>query len=130
MTILTPGTQKVRRDAFEGKRGDGHRRDRWICRPDPARIAVQADDPTLPGVAGLVDFGEFLEKEGVDRKLRQRFWRLKDGKSMVYGMENQLRVLIDAIAAGAGRVFDLEHLAADPLFARLAGGVVSSIDTR
>jgi hypothetical protein len=44
-------------------------------------------------------------------------------------MEAQLRLLLDANVAGEARVFGLESLAPDPLFVRLAGGVVPSIDT-
>jgi hypothetical protein len=44
-------------------------------------------------------------------------------------METQLRLLLDANIAGEARVFGLESLAPDPLFVRLAGGVVPSIDT-
>lgn len=44
-------------------------------------------------------------------------------------MDAQLRLLLDANVAGEARVFGLESLAADPLFVRLAGGVVPSIDT-
>ena len=38
-------------------------------------------------------------------------------------------MLLDANVVGEARVFGLESLAADPLFVRLAGGVVPSIDT-
>jgi hypothetical protein len=44
-------------------------------------------------------------------------------------MAAQMRLLIDAFAAGEERVFGLEALAADPLFVRLAGGVIPSLDT-
>jgi hypothetical protein len=44
-------------------------------------------------------------------------------------MGAQMRLLMDAFAVGEARVFGLESLAADPLFVRLAGGVVPSIDT-
>jgi hypothetical protein len=57
------------------------------------------------------------------------FYRLKKGRLVVYPMEAQLRLLLDANVAGEGRVFGLESLAADPLFVHLAGGVVPSIDT-
>jgi hypothetical protein len=48
---------------------------------------------------------------------------------VVYGMPEQMRLLIDAFVAGEQRVFGLEALAGDPLFAWLAGGVVPSLDT-
>jgi len=122
-------TRKVRRDVTGGKRGDGHLRTRRICRPDARRFKTRADERNLTGVAGLVSFGGFLRELGVDRELRQRFRRLKASRLVVYPMETQLRLLLDAAVAGVGRVFGLESLAADPLFVHLAGGVVPSIDT-
>ena len=128
-TFPTPSTQKVRRDALGGKRADGHRRTRPIRRPDPHRLRLGAPDPSLTGVAGLVPFGAFLADEGIDRALHDAFHSLKDARSVVYPMAAQLRLLMDAFAAGEARVFGLEALAADPLFVRLAGGVVPSLDT-
>jgi Transposase DDE domain group 1 len=83
----------------------------------------------LTGVAGLASFGVFCQERGVDAELQRLFWRLKDGPMVVYPMETQLRLLLDANVAGEHRVFGLESLAPDPLFVRLAGGVVPSIDT-
>jgi len=40
-----------------------------------------------------------------------------------------MQLFIDAIVAGASRVFGLETFAADPVFRHLAGGAVPSIDT-
>lgn len=37
--------------------------------------------------------------------------------------------MLDGVAVGAHRLFEFEALAADPLFVRLAGGIVSSLDT-
>jgi hypothetical protein len=79
-------------------------------------------------MAGLARFGAFLRERGVDRALRE-FRSLKSHGGTVYPMDAQLRLLLDAHAAGETRVFGIEALAADPLFARLAGGVVPSIDT-
>jgi hypothetical protein len=124
-------TRKVRRDTTGGKRGDGHalqdagRRRR---RPDPCAIRVRADDPSVTSVAGLVGFGTFLRRLGVDAALRAHFDGLKSHPRVVYPMHAQLRLLIDAVAAGETRVFGLESLAADPLFVTLAGGAVPSID--
>lgn len=39
-------------------------------------------------------------------------------------------MLVDAFVAGVDRVIGLELLAAEPLLARLSGGVVPSLDTR
>ena len=48
---------------------------------------------------------------------------------VVYPMETQMRLLIDAGALGEHRVFGVEALSADPLFVHLCGGVVPSLDT-
>lgn len=112
-----------------GKRGDGHRRDRRVRRADPTRIHQGQPDSTLTGVAGLASFGTFCRREGVDAEFRRHFYRLKSGTRVIYPMEAQLRLLLDANVAGEPRVFGLESLAADPLFVRLAGDVVPSIDT-
>jgi Transposase DDE domain group 1 len=126
----TTSIHKVRRDALGGKRGDGHRRlGHRRVRPDPRRIHSGQGDPSLTGCGGLVQFGTFLRQQGIDDGLKQRFERLKDGALVVYPMPAQLRLLIDAAAIGEDRVFGLESWAADPLFVRLAGGVIPSLDT-
>ncbi len=66
---------------------------------------------------------------GVDTALREQFSRLKAGALVVYPMQAQLRLLMDAAAIGEARVFGVEALSADPLFVHLAGGVVPSLDT-
>jgi hypothetical protein len=126
---LAPSTRKVRRDVVGGKRGDGHQR--LYCprsRPDCRGIRVAATSERLTDVAGLVGFGQFLSERGVDGELK-RFARLKSGLAVVYEMPDQIRLFIDAQLAGESRVLGLEALAADPLFVRLAGGCVPSIDT-
>jgi hypothetical protein len=128
-TTSAASIHKVRRDVRGGKRGDGDRRHQRIRRADPTRIHPGRPDATLTGVAGLASFGVFCRDEGVDAELRRHFFRLKGGRLVVYPMEAQLRLLLDANVAGEARVFGLESLAADPLFVRLAGGVVPSIDT-
>jgi hypothetical protein len=80
-------------------------------------------------VAGLVGFGVYLRRLGIDRELHAHFDRLKSGNGVVYPMGTQLRLLTDAFAVGETRVFGVEGLAADPVFLYLAGGVVPSIDT-
>lgn len=120
---------KVRRDVLGGKRGDGDKRSERIRRPDPSVIRVGAPDESLTTVAGLVAFGQYTRQLGLERQLRQLFFDMKDGPLVVYPMEAQLRMLIDANVVGETRVFGLEALAADPLFVRIAGGVVPSIDT-
>ena len=119
----------MRRDVRGGKRGDGDRRHERIRRADPTRIHRGQDDATLTGVAGLASFGSFCRRKGIDAELRRLFFRLKSSIMVVYPMEAQLRLLLDANVVGEARVFGLESLAADPLFVRLAGGVVPSIDT-
>ena len=125
----TPGTKKVRRDSLGGKRGDGDRRFCRIRRPDPRKLHLGRPDPGLTGYGGLARFGSFLRDLGVDASLRDLFFRLKSSALVVYPMEAQLRLLIDAAAAGEQRVFGVEALASDPLFVHVAGGVVPSIDT-
>lgn len=126
---LAPGTSKVRRDFGGGKRGDGNNRTRRVRRPDPTRVARGAPDPNLTGVAGLVSYGAFVRRLGVDARLAHDFARLKDSSRAIYSMPAQMRLLMDAFAAGEGRVLGLEALACDPLFVHLAGGVVPSLDT-
>ncbi|MEB2310427.1 MAG: IS1380 family transposase [Polyangiaceae bacterium] len=122
-------SEKVRRDRLGGKRGGGNRRSARIRRPRASAICAGRPDPTLTGVAGLVPFGVYLEKIGLDAQLRATFFEMKDGPTVIYPMEAQLRMLIDANVVGEQRVFGLEALASDPLFVELAGGVVPSIDT-
>ena len=129
VTFQTQSTHKVRRDITGGKRGTGNQRSRRVRRADPRRIRTGKADPSLTGVAGLVAFGIFLRSINVDRELRELFFRLKDGASVIYPMEAQLRMLIDLFVLGEQRVFGLEAAAADPLFVLLAGGTVPSIDT-
>jgi len=126
---ITPSTHKVRRDAVGGKRGDGHRRTQRVRRADARTISKGRSDPTLTAYAGLAPFGAWMRNEGIDADLRRLFFRLKSGARVIYPMEAQLRLLIDASFAGEDRVFGLEGLAADRLVVHLAGGVVPSIDT-
>jgi len=128
-TPITPSTQKVRRDAVGGKRADGHLRTRRIRRADPRNISIGRSDPTLTAYAGLAPFGAWMRREGIDDDLHRLFFRLKSSPLVVYPMEAQLRLLIDASFAGEDRVFGLEGLSADRLFVQLAGGVVPSLDT-
>ena len=122
-------SKKVRRDFAGGKRADGRQRKRRIVRPDPQTIRVRASGENLSGVGGLLLLGGFLRRIGLDAQLRERFERLKADPRTIYPMAWQMRLLIDAFAAGEDRVFGLESLATDPLFVALAGGVVPSLDT-
>lgn len=122
----------MRRIYSGGKRGDGHRLQqqlRRVRRPDPAVFRLGPSDPNLTGVAGLVGFGVYLRKIGLDRQLHELFGALKTSPQVVYPMGAQLRLLLDAFAVGETRVFGVEGLASDPLFVQLAGGVIPSIDT-
>jgi hypothetical protein len=125
----TPSTRKVRRDVTGGKRADGQHRTEQVRRPDPRALRTRTTEQPLTGVAGLVSFGAFLRNLGVDAELRQQFTALKGDPNVIYPMEAQMRLLLDASAVGIDRVFGLEALAADPLFEHLAGGVVPSLDT-
>jgi hypothetical protein len=135
MKTQEPGTtsiHKVRRDVSGGKRGMGwalQAAGKRVRRADPARVHSGPPDGSLTGVAGLVGFGQFLRELGFDWELRQLFADMKRGPMVVYPMPEQLRLLVDANAAGEQRVFGLEALATDPLFVHLAGGTVPSIDT-
>jgi hypothetical protein len=131
-TTNAASIHKVRRDAAGGKRGIGRqlqREGRRIRRRDPRRIGGGPADGSLTGVAGLVGFGNHLRSIGVDWELKRLFADMKNGRGVVYPMPEQIRLLIDANAAGEQRVFGLEALACDPLFVHLAGGSVPSIDT-
>lgn len=75
-----------------------------------------------------MSFNAFVQSDGLGRRLRRDFGHLKKGRGVVYPMHTQMQLLLDASVAGARRVFDFEALAADPLFAHLAGGAVPSID--
>ena len=124
-----PSTRKVRRDYAGGKRGNGQVQRRRVRRPDPGTLRTGKADPNLTAVAGLVPYAKWLRDIGLDRELSVRFRGLKEDPRVVYPMQTQMRLLMDAFAVGETRVFGLEALAADPLFVRLAGGVVPSIDT-
>lgn len=91
-------------------------------------MCIRATEKNLTGTAGLVPVGAFIRDLGIDRRLRS-FNRLKTGKSVIYSMATQMRMLIDVAVAGEERVFGLESLSADPLFVHLCGGVVPSLDT-
>lgn len=122
----------MRRIYSGGKRGQGRRLQqqlRRIRRPDPAVFQLGRPDPNLTGVAGLVDFGVYLRKIGLDQQLHEMFGALKSSPRVVYPMGAQLRLLLDAFAVGERRVFGVEGLASDPLFVHLAGGTIPSIDT-
>ncbi len=131
-TASAPATGKVRRRALGGKSADGRklqREGRRIRRADVRRIPVGAPDPRVTGVAGLVAFNAFTQELGLGRELARDFSRLKRGRQVVYPMAAQMQLFIDALVAGAPRVFGLEVLASDPVFRHLAGGSVPSIDT-
>ena len=127
-----PSTQKVRRRAAGGKPAGGHelqRQGRKVRRADPRGVALGRTDPKVTGIGGLAAFNAFTRALGLDRELGRGFDHLKTGRSVVYPMSAQMQLVLDAAVCGAGRVFGLEALAADPLFAHLAGGTVPSVDT-
>src|SRR5580704_16200938 len=130
-TMTTPRTRKVRRRSAGGKPSRGwelQRAGRKVRRADVRNLRIGQTDARLTTVGGLVSFNVFAREQGLPGELRRRFGRLKVGASVVYPMSAQMRLLVDASVAGAQRVFDLEMLAADPLFVHLAGGSMPSID--
>jgi hypothetical protein len=130
-TPNAPGTQKVRRATLGSKRAPGwdwQASGRRVRRADVRELKRGADDPSLSGVGGLVDFNAFAQREGLGRQLARDFGHLKTGKQVVYPMHTQIQLLIDAAVVGARRVIDFEWLANDPLFEHLAGGAVPSVD--
>lgn len=122
-------SHKVRRDLLGGRRGQGLTCRTRISRPDARRIQLGPDDPSLSSFGGLVAFNALLEECGVAASLQKVCAPLKTGRTVVYPMATQVRLLLDLLLAGGHRVFDLEHLAADPLFVLLAGGRVCCLDT-
>jgi hypothetical protein len=130
-TSDTPRTRKVRRRSAGGKpsRGwDMQRAGRKIRRADVRNLRIGAPDARLTTVGGLVSFNAFVREQGLHRELARRFGHLKTGRGVVYPMGAQMQLMLDMSVAGGQRVFDLEMLAADPLFVHLAGGSVPSID--
>jgi hypothetical protein len=130
-TTNTLRTQKVRRRSAGGKPARGwelQRAGRKIRRADVRKLRMGRTDAKLTTVGGLVSFNAFAREQGLPGELRRRFGHLKTGGSVVYPIGAQMQLLIDASVAGAQRVFDLEMLAADPLFVHLAGGSMPSID--
>lgn len=119
----------VRRDLVGGRRGQGLRDRRPVRRPDARRIVLGPHDPSLSSFGGLVSFNAFLEQCGIAQSLRSLCKSLKTGRSVVYPMEAQVRLLLDLFVVGGTRVFDLEYLASDPLFVYLAGGRMCCLDT-
>ncbi len=128
-TNTTTSTSKVRRDVIGGKRGAGNLLSRRIRRPDARKISLGRTRAMLTGHAGLVPFGAFVRELGLDAELENKLGHLKRGRGVVYPMGAELRLLLDAHLAGETRVLGVESLAADPLFVRLSGGTVPSIDT-
>ena len=130
MMIPATSTREVRRDALEGQRAQGHELQlrHVVRRADPTRIATDATDASLTGCAGRVGFGQWVRRVGAEAELQRHFGHLKKGPMVVYPMVAQMRLLMDLQVVGRARVFGLEAMAADPLFVRLAGGHVPSID--
>jgi len=130
-TSDTPRTRKVRRRSAGGKPARGwelQREGRKVRRADVRKLHIGQPDARLTTVGGLVSFNAFVRDLGLHRELTRRFGHLKTGRGVVYPMGAQMQLLLDMSVAGGQRVFDLEMLAADPLFVHLAGGSVPSID--
>jgi hypothetical protein len=130
-TTSTPRTRKVRRRGAGGKPARGwelQRVGRKIRRADVRKLHIGEPDAKLTTVGGLVSFNAFVRELGLHRELARRFGHLKQRRGVVYPMGAQMQLLMDLSVSGGQRVFDLEMLAADPLFVHLAGGSVPSID--
>lgn len=129
-STITPGTHKVRRSSLGSKRASGHsiQGHHRARRADPKKIHTGTPDRSLTGYGGLIDFARFTQSIGLEREFARVFGELKLGPWVVYTMPFMLRLLVDVFIAGGTRLFDLEHFAADPVFQRLAGGFVPSID--
>jgi hypothetical protein len=130
-TTSTPRTRKVRRRSAGGKPSRGwelQRSGRKVRRADVRKLRIGVPDARLTTVGGLVSFNAFVREQGLHRELARRFGHLKTGGGVVYPMGAQMQLMLDMSVAGGQRVFDLEMLAADPLFVHLAGGSVPSID--
>ena len=128
----SPFTQKVRRSALGAPRAPGRKwqqQGKRVKRPDPRRWVRGAPAPNLTAVGGLAEFAAFCRTEGIEEQLSEQFGAMKTGPGVVYPMEAQMRLLIDAAMVGIPRVFGLEGMACDPLFTLLAGGAIPSIDT-
>ncbi len=121
-------TPRVRRELAGGKRPLGHRTPQPVRRPDPRRFSIEPTDAPLTAFSGLVGFGVFLRKIGIDRELHDAFDPLKPSRLTVYSMGDVLRLIIDAQVLGRSRVFAIEALAGDALFTALAGGQIPSVD--
>lgn len=127
-SLPTPSSV-VRRDFVGGRRGQGLRDRRRVRRPDPRRIVLGPRDPSLSSLGGLVAFNSLIDDLGVGASLRSLCAPLKTGRTVVYPMETQVRLLLDLFVVGGTRLFDLEYLASDPLFVHLAGGRLCCLDT-
>lgn len=125
----TSPSSVVRRDLVGGRRGQGLRDRRRVRRPDARRLVLGPHDPSLSSLGGLVAFNAFVEDSGVAQVLTSLCAPLKTGRSVVYPMAAQARLLLDLFVVGGTRLFDLEYLARDPLFVHLAGGRLCCLDT-
>lgn len=124
-----PPSNKVRRDVVGGARGSGRRDRRRVRRPDPQRIVLGPDDPSLSSFGGLVAFNVLVDACGAGDALASLCAPLKTGRTVVYPMAAQTRLLLDLLVVGGTRPFDLEALAHDPLLVHLAGGRLCALDT-
>ena len=104
-TTTAPSTGKVRRDVIGGKRGQGKVWPHRVRRADATKVTVAPTSDRLTANAGLVEFDRSMRKLEVPRELRRLFASLKQGPLVVYGMESQIRLLLDAHVAGESRVF-------------------------
>ena len=84
-------------------------------RREASRVFAQVFD--LKGgtaLGGLNELGRFVRKLGIERKLGERFGRVK-ARWSEWGLDRVLRILLDASFAGMERLYHFEDLETEPL---------------
>ena len=95
-TPNAPGTQKVRRARLGRAPGWGWQASgRRVRRADVRELKRGADDPSLSGVGGLVDFNGFAQRERLGRQLVRNF-----GHPRIHEAKTQFSQLVDRAHAG------------------------------
>jgi hypothetical protein len=105
-TLNAPGTQKVRRATLGSERAPGwdwQASGRRVRRADARESERGADDPSLSGVGGLVDFNAFTLLDGLGRQLARDFGHLKTGKQGVYPMHDGCTLALSVTRGGVLR---------------------------
>ena len=132
----TPRTARCDEEASAGGKPSGgwklHMREgRKVRQADVRKLRIGKPDAHLTTVGGLQSRSTRSSASSSYQELARRFGHLKEpGRGIVYPMGAQDAASARGMSvAGGQRVFDLEMLAADPLFVHLAGAPASpSID--